>query len=137
MHTANGYLMIGAAGEPIRVRAVPKPWDTRSGAKAPLSTTRLPNRGAHEATMEAVPTTDTTEHWVEVREAPPGCRAPRSTITNRCSRIACLSPRPCPMRHRPRTGRRPAHPRPGQDRRQHPSAYGRPEARPAQRRDLG
>src|SRR5215471_1097903 len=136
MHTADGYLMIGAAGEPIWV-ALCRSLGTQGVVRSPLSTTRLPNRGAHEATMEAVPMTDTIEHWVEVLEAPPGCRAPQSTITNRCSRIALLSPRPCPMRHRPRTGRRPAHPRPGQHRRQHPSAYGRLEARPAQRPDLG
>src|SRR5437667_10533467 len=71
MRTADGYLMIGAAGEPIWVRCAEalghKEWcdDPR------FATTRqrLPNRGALEATMEAVLMTDTTEHWVEVLEA--------------------------------------------------------------------
>src|SRR5262249_14988159 len=68
MRTADGYLMIGAAGEPIWVRCA-EALGHKQWCEAPLSTTRLPKRGAHEATLKAVPMTDTTEHWVEVLEA--------------------------------------------------------------------
>ena len=71
MRTADGYLMIGAAGESIWVRCAEALGHKERCDDPRFATTRqrLPNRGALEATMEAVLMTDMTEHWVEVLEA--------------------------------------------------------------------
>jgi crotonobetainyl-CoA:carnitine CoA-transferase CaiB-like acyl-CoA transferase len=71
MRTGDGYLMIGAAGEAIWARcgdALGHP-EWRDDPRFATNQQRLQNRAALEATMEAVLTTDTTEHWVEVLDA--------------------------------------------------------------------
>jgi crotonobetainyl-CoA:carnitine CoA-transferase CaiB-like acyl-CoA transferase len=71
MRTGDGYLMIGAAGDAIWARCAEalghKEWceDLRFATNYQ----RLQNREALEATMEAVLTTNTTDHWVKVLEA--------------------------------------------------------------------
>jgi len=71
MKTKDGYLMVGAAGEAIWARcakALGHPeWceDPRFAANQ----ARMANRDALESVMNAVLTTKTTEHWVEVLEA--------------------------------------------------------------------
>ena len=71
MKTRDGYVMIGAAGQAIWTRcavALGHPeWceDPRFAANQ----ARMANRDALESVMNAVLTTKTTEHWVEVLEA--------------------------------------------------------------------
>jgi formyl-CoA transferase len=71
MQTKDGYLMVGAAGEAIWRRCAEalghKEWceDPRFATNQ----ARMANRDALEAMMNAVLTTKTTEHWVEVLEA--------------------------------------------------------------------
>jgi formyl-CoA transferase len=71
MATRDGYIMIGAAGQPIWRRcadALGHPeWcdDPRFATNAD----RMCNRAALETAMEAALTTATTEHWVEVLAA--------------------------------------------------------------------
>jgi crotonobetainyl-CoA:carnitine CoA-transferase CaiB-like acyl-CoA transferase len=71
MRTGDGYLMIGAAGEAIWRRCAeglghPEWCEDRRFA---TNQDRMRNRAALEAEMEAVLTTGTTAHWVEVLEA--------------------------------------------------------------------
>ena len=71
MRTKDGYLMVGAAGQSIWARcaeALGHPeWceDPRFTANR----RRMENRDALETVMNAVLTTKTTQHWVEVLEA--------------------------------------------------------------------
>jgi crotonobetainyl-CoA:carnitine CoA-transferase CaiB-like acyl-CoA transferase len=71
MRTKDGYLMVGAAGEAIWARCAEalghKEWceDPRFATNPQ----RMANRDALEDVMNAVLTTNTTEHWVEVPEA--------------------------------------------------------------------
>jgi crotonobetainyl-CoA:carnitine CoA-transferase CaiB-like acyl-CoA transferase len=71
MRTKDGYLMVGAAGQSIWARCAAalghKEWcgDPRFATNQQ----RMENRGALEAEMEAVLTTDTTDHWVSALEA--------------------------------------------------------------------
>jgi hypothetical protein len=86
MQTKDGYLMVGAAGEAIWVRCA-KALGHPEWCEDPRFATnqqRMANRDALEAVMNAVLTTNSTAHWVEVLEAA-GVRAARSTITRRCS----------------------------------------------------
>jgi formyl-CoA transferase len=71
MHTKDGYLMVGAAGEAIWARC-PKALGHPEWCEDPRFATnqaRMTNREALEAVMNAVLTTKTTSDWVEVLEA--------------------------------------------------------------------
>lgn len=71
MRTADGYLMIGAAGESIWERcaaALGHP-EWRDDPRFATNRQRMNNRAALETEMERVFATDTTEHWVGVLEA--------------------------------------------------------------------
>jgi crotonobetainyl-CoA:carnitine CoA-transferase CaiB-like acyl-CoA transferase len=71
MQTRDGYLMVGAAGEAIWARcakALGHP-EWCEGPRFATNQARMANRDALEAVMNAVLTTDTTEHWVDVLEA--------------------------------------------------------------------
>jgi crotonobetainyl-CoA:carnitine CoA-transferase CaiB-like acyl-CoA transferase len=68
MRMKDGYLMIGAAGESIRVRcaeALGHP-EWCEDPRFATNEQRMQNRAALEAEMEAVLTTATSDHWVEV-----------------------------------------------------------------------
>src|SRR6202023_2739144 len=71
MKTKDGYLMVGAAGQAIWTRCAaalghPEWCEDRRFA---TNEQRMQNRAALEAAMEAVLTTATSDHWVEVLEA--------------------------------------------------------------------
>ena len=71
MQTKDGYLMVGAAGEAIWARCA-KALGHPEWCEDPRFATnqaRMANRDALEEVMNAVLTTMTTEHWVEVLEA--------------------------------------------------------------------
>ena len=71
MQTKDGYLMVGAAGEAIWARCA-KALGYPEWCEDPRFATnqaRMANRDALEAVMNAVLTTKTTNHWVEVLEA--------------------------------------------------------------------
>ncbi len=71
MQTGDGYLMIGAAGKSIWTRCA-EALGHSEWCKDPRFATnrqRMQNREALEAAMEAVLTTNTTDHWVSVLEA--------------------------------------------------------------------
>jgi crotonobetainyl-CoA:carnitine CoA-transferase CaiB-like acyl-CoA transferase len=71
MKTSDGYLMIGAAGESIWVRsaaALGHP-EWSDDPRFATNERRMQNRAALEAEMEALLTTATTDHWVDVLEA--------------------------------------------------------------------
>ena len=71
MQTKDGYLMVGAAGEAIWARCA-KALGHPEWCEDPRFATnqaRMANREALEDAMNAVLTTRTTEHWVEVLEA--------------------------------------------------------------------
>jgi formyl-CoA transferase len=71
MQTKDGYLMVGAAGEAIWARCA-KALGHPEWCEDPRFATnqaRLANRDALEEVMNAVLTTRTTDHWVEVLEA--------------------------------------------------------------------
>jgi formyl-CoA transferase len=70
MRTKDGYLMIGAAGEAIWQRcaeALGHP-EWSQDMRFATNRARMTNRDVLEAAMEAVLTTGTTEHWVEIFE---------------------------------------------------------------------
>jgi crotonobetainyl-CoA:carnitine CoA-transferase CaiB-like acyl-CoA transferase len=71
MATKDGYLMIGAAGQSIWVRCAEALGHPEWAEEPRFATNqaRVQNRAALEAEMEAVFTTNTTEHWVGVLEA--------------------------------------------------------------------
>jgi crotonobetainyl-CoA:carnitine CoA-transferase CaiB-like acyl-CoA transferase len=71
MKTKDGYLMVGAAGEAIWVRCAAALGHPEWCADPRFATNeqRMQNRAALEDVMNAVLTTKTTEHWVEVLEA--------------------------------------------------------------------
>ena len=82
MKTKDGYLMVGAAGQAIWARCA-KALGRPEWCEDPRFATneqRMQNRAALETEMEAVLTTATSDHWVEVLEGP-ACPAARSTIT--------------------------------------------------------
>ena len=71
MQTKDGYLMVGAAGEAIWARCA-KALGHPEWCEDPRFATnqaRVANRAALEEVMNAVLTTDTTEHWVAALEA--------------------------------------------------------------------
>ena len=71
MQTQDGYVMIGAAGQAIWERcaaALGHP-EWCNDPRFATNSARMQNRAALEAEMEAVLTTNTTEHWVGVLEA--------------------------------------------------------------------
>jgi crotonobetainyl-CoA:carnitine CoA-transferase CaiB-like acyl-CoA transferase len=71
MRTKDGYLMIGAAGQAIWTRcaaALGHP-EWCEDPRFATNEQRMQNRTALEAAIEAVLTTATTDHWVEVLEA--------------------------------------------------------------------
>ena len=71
MQTKDGYLIVGAAGEAIWARCA-KALGHPEWCEDPRFATnqqRMENREALEAVMNAVLTTDTTDHWVEVLDA--------------------------------------------------------------------
>ena len=71
MQTRDGYLMVGAAGEAIWARCA-KALGHPEWCEDPRFATnqaRMANRIALEDVMNAVLTTNTTDHWVEVLEA--------------------------------------------------------------------
>ncbi|MBV9014476.1 MAG: CoA transferase, partial [Alphaproteobacteria bacterium] len=71
MRTQDGYLMIGAAGQAIweRCAAALGHAEWCSDPRFATNAARMQNRAALEAAMEAVLTTNTSEHWVGVLEA--------------------------------------------------------------------
>ena len=71
MRTQDGYLMIGAAGQAIweRCAAALGHAEWSSDPRFATNSARMQNRAALEAGMEAVLTTNTTEHWVGMLEA--------------------------------------------------------------------
>jgi len=71
MRTQDGYLMIGAAGQALWERCAAALGHAEWGSDPRFATNsaRMQNRAALEAGMEAVLTTNTTEHWVGVLEA--------------------------------------------------------------------
>jgi crotonobetainyl-CoA:carnitine CoA-transferase CaiB-like acyl-CoA transferase len=135
MKTKDGYLMVGAAGEAIWARcaaALGHP-EWREDPRFATNEQRVRNRAALEAEMEAVLTTATTDHWVEVLEA---AGVPCGPVYNYAQMFA--DPQGAPPRPGPTCDRRgarpgPAHPHPDQDRRGCARAHRRPQARPAQR----
>jgi crotonobetainyl-CoA:carnitine CoA-transferase CaiB-like acyl-CoA transferase len=80
MKTKDGYLMVGAAGQAIweRCAALAHP-EWCEHPRFATNEQRMQNRAALEAEMEAALTTETTEHWVGVLEAA-GVPCGRSTI---------------------------------------------------------
>jgi crotonobetainyl-CoA:carnitine CoA-transferase CaiB-like acyl-CoA transferase len=71
MRTKDGYLMVGAAGQTIWTRcaeALGHP-EWCEDPRFATNEQRMQNRAALEAEMEAVLTTATSDHWVEVLEA--------------------------------------------------------------------
>jgi crotonobetainyl-CoA:carnitine CoA-transferase CaiB-like acyl-CoA transferase len=71
MKTKDGYMMIGAASQSIWARyaeALGHP-EWCDDPRYATNQQRMENRVALEAAMEAVLTTDTTDHWVAVLEA--------------------------------------------------------------------
>jgi crotonobetainyl-CoA:carnitine CoA-transferase CaiB-like acyl-CoA transferase len=71
MQTKDGYLMVGAAGEAIWARcakALGHP-EWCEDPRFARNQQRMANRDALEAVMNAVLTTNTTEHWVAALEA--------------------------------------------------------------------
>src|SRR6266478_6539820 len=71
MQTKDGYLMVGAAGEAIWARCAAA-FGHPEWCEDPRFATneqRMQNRAALEAEIEAVLTTATSDHWVEVLEA--------------------------------------------------------------------
>jgi crotonobetainyl-CoA:carnitine CoA-transferase CaiB-like acyl-CoA transferase len=70
MRTKDGYLMIGAAGQSIWMRCAAALGHAEWSEDPRFATNlqRMQNRAALEAEMEAVLTTETTDHWVEVLE---------------------------------------------------------------------
>jgi len=71
MKTSHGYLMVGAAGQSIWERcaeALGHP-EWCEDPRFATNEQRMQNRAALEAEMEAVLTTATSDHWVEVLEA--------------------------------------------------------------------
>jgi crotonobetainyl-CoA:carnitine CoA-transferase CaiB-like acyl-CoA transferase len=71
MKTKDGYLMVGAAGQSIWERcaaALGHP-EWCEDPRFAINEQRMQNRAALEAEMEAVLTTATSDHWVEVLEA--------------------------------------------------------------------
>jgi crotonobetainyl-CoA:carnitine CoA-transferase CaiB-like acyl-CoA transferase len=71
MKTKDGYLMVGAAGQSIWERcaaALGHP-EWCEDPRFATNERRMQNRAALEAEMEAVLTTATSDHWVEVLEA--------------------------------------------------------------------
>src|ERR1700737_934471 len=71
MRTKDGYLMIGAAGQAIWTRcavALGNP-EWCEDPRFATNEQRMQNRAALEAAMEAVLTTATSDHWVEVLDA--------------------------------------------------------------------
>jgi len=71
MKTKDGYLMVGAAGEAIwaRCAAALRHPEWCEDPRFATNEQRMQNRAALEAEMEAVLTTATSDHWVEVLEA--------------------------------------------------------------------
>jgi crotonobetainyl-CoA:carnitine CoA-transferase CaiB-like acyl-CoA transferase len=71
MATKDGNLMIGAAGQAIWERGAAALGHAEWGSDPRFATNaaRMQNRAALEREMEAVLTTGTTEHWVDVLEA--------------------------------------------------------------------
>ena len=71
MRTQDGYLMIGAAGQALweRCAAALGHAEWSSDPRFATNSARMQNRAALEAGMEAVLTTNTTEHWVGMLEA--------------------------------------------------------------------
>jgi len=71
MATKDGYMMIGAAGQAIWERGAAALGHAEWGSDPRFATNaaRMQNRAALEREMEAVLTTGTTEHWVDVLEA--------------------------------------------------------------------
>jgi formyl-CoA transferase len=71
MRTQDGYLMIGAAGQALWERCAAALGRAEWGSDPRFATNsaRMQNRAALETGMEAVLTTNTTEHWVGVLEA--------------------------------------------------------------------
>src|SRR5438309_7576849 len=71
MKTKDGYLMVGAAGQPIWARcaaALGHP-EWCEDPRFATNQERMQNRTALEAEIEAVLTTETSDHWVAVLEA--------------------------------------------------------------------
>src|ERR1700738_990345 len=71
MQTQDGYLMVGAAGQSIWERcaaALGRP-EWCADPRFATNEQRMQNRAALEAEIEAVLTTATSDHWVEVLEA--------------------------------------------------------------------
>src|ERR1700746_550456 len=71
MQTKDGYLMVGAAGQSIWARCA-EALGHPAWCEDPRFATneqRMQHRAALEAEIEAVLTTATTDHWVEVLEA--------------------------------------------------------------------
>ena len=69
--TGDGYIMIGAGGQPIWTRfanALGHP-EWVDDPRWPYGAMRVKNREALETAIEEVLATNTTEHWVEVLEA--------------------------------------------------------------------
>src|SRR5437762_14367498 len=71
MRTQDGYLMMSDAGQSIweRCAAALGHADWSSDRRFATNSARMQNRAALEAGMEAVLTTNTTEHWVGMLEA--------------------------------------------------------------------
>jgi hypothetical protein len=72
VRTKDGYLMVGAAGQSIWARcaaALGHP-EWCGDPRFATNQERMQSRAALEAEMNAVLTTKTTEHWVEVIETP-------------------------------------------------------------------
>jgi hypothetical protein len=137
MQTKDGYLMVGAAGEAIWARCA-KALGHPEWCEDPRFATnqaRMQNRDALEAVMNAVLTTKTpTIGWRCWRQ--PACPAARSTITGRCSPTRRCGTAAWFNTRATRNWGSPAHPHPDQDRRGCTGARRRPQARPAQCRDL-
>jgi crotonobetainyl-CoA:carnitine CoA-transferase CaiB-like acyl-CoA transferase len=138
MKTKEGYLMIGAAGQSIWERcaaALGHPeWceDPRFAANQ----ARMANRDALESVMNAVLTTKTTKHWVEVLEAAGVPCGPVYDYAQMFADPAAAPPRARAICQRRGIGRGAAHPYSHQDRRRCAGAQCCPQARPAQRRNL-
>jgi crotonobetainyl-CoA:carnitine CoA-transferase CaiB-like acyl-CoA transferase len=132
IQTKDGFLMLGAAGEAIWARCA-KALGHSEWCEDPHFATnraRMANREALEDVMNAMLTTNTTDHWVEALEAagvPCGAGALRADVR----RPAGAPWWPRAICERPGTGRGAAHPYPCQDRRGSAGAQCRAKARPA------
>ena len=119
LRTRDGYLMVGAAGQPIWIRcaeALGHP-EWCDDPRFATNQQRMENRAALEDVMEAVLPTPTHPSTGLRYLRRPACPAARSTITRRCLPTPRCATVAWSNTRATRNSARPAHPHSDQDRR--------------------